>query len=154
MHFLQELFGIENKVAVVIGGGGVLAGCMAEGLARAGSHIAILDVNIKNAQKQLEIIKRYGVKVSVIQVDASKKEELIQAEKQIIKTFNHVDILINAPGINSKTPFFDIQEEEWERILNVNLKSMFFSCQIFGRRMIKQGEGGSIINISSASSGP
>ncbi|MCJ7813444.1 hypothetical protein MUP95_09055 [bacterium] len=57
MHYLQELFGIENKVAVVIGGG-VLAGRMAEGLARAGAHIILLDLNIKNAQKQSETIKK------------------------------------------------------------------------------------------------
>ncbi|MBN2029916.1 SDR family oxidoreductase [bacterium] len=154
MHYLQALFGLENKVAVVIGGGGVLAGCMAEGLAKAGAHIAILDVNIDNAQKQSEIIKKYGVRVSAIQTDASKKEDLLCAEKDIIAQYGRVDILINAPGINSSTPFLDIQEEEWERILDVNLKSMFLACQIFGRRMITQGEGGSIINISSASSGP
>lgn len=154
MHYLQELFSIENKVAVVIGGGGVLAGRMAEGLAKAGAHIVILDVNIDNAQKQVEIIKKWGVKTSAIQTDASKKENLLRAEKEIVAKYGRVDILINAPGINSSTPFLNIEEEEWEQILSINLKSMFLACQIFGKRMITQGKGGSIINISSASSGP
>jgi len=65
-----------------------------------------------------------------------------------------VDILINAPGINSATPFLDITEEEYEKIMNVNLKSMFLACQIFGEKMIEKGRGGSIINIASVSSGP
>ncbi|RPH89811.1 MAG: SDR family oxidoreductase, partial [Calditrichaeota bacterium] len=64
------------------------------------------------------------------------------------------DILINAPGINSGTPFAEIDEAEFDRIMAVNLKSMFFACQLFGQQMIAHGKNGSIINISSASSGP
>lgn len=154
MNFVQELFSLKDKLAVVIGGGGVLAGKMAEGLAKAGANIVILDLNFENAKKQSQAIAAYGVETSAIQVDASKKNDLERAEKEIIEKFGRVDILINAPGINSATPFFDITNEEWEKILDVNLKSMFFACQIFGKRMIAQGKGGSIINISSASSGP
>jgi len=65
-----------------------------------------------------------------------------------------VDVLLNAPGINSGTPFFEITRAEWDRILTVNLTSYFLASQVFGSRMVEQGEGGSIINISSASSGP
>ena len=65
-----------------------------------------------------------------------------------------VDILLNAPGINSGTPVFEITREEWDKILAVNLTSYFLASQIFGKRMVEQGEGGSIINVSSASSGP
>ncbi len=63
-------------------------------------------------------------------------------------------ILINAPGINSATPFFEITEDEYEKIMKINLKSMFLACQIYGKQMVDQGKGGSIINISSVSSGP
>jgi NAD(P)-dependent dehydrogenase (short-subunit alcohol dehydrogenase family) len=65
-----------------------------------------------------------------------------------------IDILVNAAGINSATPFFEITEEEWDRIIDVDLKSVFLACQIFGKAMVDAGQGGSIINISSASSGP
>ena len=61
---------------------------------------------------------------------------------------------MNAAGINSATPFFDISEEEWHRILDVDLKSVFLACQVFGKQMVESGNGGSVINISSASSGP
>ena len=154
MNTLEDLFSLKGKTAVVIGGGGVLAGRMSEGLAGAGAGIAIVDVHAENAQKQVESLKEYPVKAVAVRADASRKEDLEKAEREIIQSFGRVDILINAPGINSSTPFFDISEAEWEKILNVNLKSMFFACQVFGKRMIGAGRGGSIINISSASSGP
>jgi len=154
MSYLDELFGLKNKTAVLIGGGGVLAGSMAEGLARAGANIAIVDINLELAQKRADQLTSLGVKTLALKADASQKPALEAVARQVIAKFGQVDILINAPGINSMTPFFEIEESEWDKILNVNLKSMFFACQVFGRQMIDQGTGGSIINISSASSGP
>jgi len=109
---------------------------------------------LKNAQQQAELLKKVGVNAIAVQIDASKKEDFEKAEQEISQTLGRVDIVINAPGINSATPIFEITEAEWEKILNVNLKSIFFSSQVFGQKMIDQGEGGSIINISSASSAP
>lgn len=154
MSFLEQLFSLAGRVAVVIGGGGVLAGEMALGLARAGAEVAVLDLNLESAQNRADMVSSSGVKSLAIQVDASQKSELEQARSSIIQALGRIDILVNAPGINSATPFFDIPESEWDKILNVNLKSMFFACQVFGQQMIQQGNGGSIINISSASSGP
>jgi len=154
MNYLSKYFDISNKTAVVIGGGGVLAGFMAEGLAQAGAHVVILDINLENAEKKAVKLREFGVKSSAIKVDASSKEDLSNAASQIKSDYGRCDIVINAPGINSTTPFFDITEDEWSRIININLKSIFLSCQIFGKMMIDLGHGGSIINISSASSGP
>lgn len=155
MEYFDSLFGLKDKVAVVIGGGGVLAGAMADALARAGARIAIFDIHSENAKKQVEQIRSgTGVKATAIQGDASSKSDLKKAREVLISKWGRVDILINAPGINSATPIFDITEDEWHNILDVNLKSMFLSCRIFGKCMIDGGEGGSIINISSASSGP
>jgi NAD(P)-dependent dehydrogenase (short-subunit alcohol dehydrogenase family) len=154
MGYVEELFGLQGKTAVIIGGGGVLGSKMGEGLARAGANIAVLDLNLQNAQKQAEAFISYGVRALALQVDASSKKQLQDAADATLNQFNRVDILLNAPGINSATPFLEIAEEEYENIMKVNLKSMFLACQIFGKAMIRQGEGGSIINISSASSGP
>jgi NAD(P)-dependent dehydrogenase (short-subunit alcohol dehydrogenase family) len=154
MSMVDDLFSLKDKTAVVIGGGGVLAGKMSEGLAAAGADIAIVDINQENAQRQADSLKAHPVKAVAVRADASIKEDLEKAEREIIRALGRIDILINAPGINSSTPFFDIAENEWEKILNVNLKSMFFACQVFGKRMIDSGTGGSIINVSSASSGP
>ena len=154
MSYLEDLYSLENQTAVVIGGGGVLAGCMAEGLAKADADIVILDLNLENARKKADELKEFKVKTAALKVDASSKSDLENAVEQIVKDFGSINILINAPGINSATPYLEITEEEYEKIMNVNLKSMFLSCQIFGKRMIDHGSGGSIINIASVSSGP
>lgn len=155
MSFLEELFNLDNKVAVVIGGGGVLGGAIATGLAQAGARLAILGRTYENADRQAhQIRQKFDGEAVAIQVDSSSKDGLYKAKDEILNKWNGLDILVNAPGINSTTPFFEITEEEWQRILDVNLKSIFLACQVFGEVLIKQGEGGSIINISSASSGP
>ena len=154
MKFVEQMFGLQGKVAVVIGGGGVLAGAMAKGLAQAGADIAILDLNPDSAQAMADTIKAEGVKSIAISVNATARQQLQDAEQQVTSELGKVDILINAPGINSSTPFFDILEDEYDKIMSVNLKSMFLASQVFGKAMIEAGKKGSIINISSASSGP
>lgn len=150
----NDLFSLAGKVAAVVGGGGVLAGEMAMGLARSGADIAILDYNPAGAEARAAAVRALGRRALAVQVDATKKEDLSNALDRILAEFGRVDILVNAAGINSGTPFFEITEEEWHRILDVDLKSVFIACQIFGKAMIESGNGGSIINISSASSGP
>jgi len=155
MSYIEEMFDLKGKVAAAIGAGGVLAGEMARGLAKAGAKVAVLDLNVENAEKAAASIRdECGGEALAVRVDATKKEDIGRALDAIISAWGRVDILINAPGINSATPFFEITEDEWDKIMQVNLKSMFLACQVFGGRMIRQGSGGSIINISSASSGP
>ena len=150
--FIQDLFSLEGKVAVVVGGGGVLAGEIQLGLAKAGADIAILD--IRGAEERAQDIRLAGRRALPLTVDATRKADLEAALAQVVEQWGGVDILLNAAGINSGTPFFDISEEEWTRILDVDLRSVFLACQVFGRHMVERGKGGSIINISSASSGP
>ncbi|MBN1482509.1 SDR family oxidoreductase [candidate division KSB1 bacterium] len=148
------MFGLKGKVAAVIGGGGVLAGEMAKGLAQAGADIAILDLNADTAQNMADSMKKFGVRSMAVPVNAAIKADLFTAAQRIKAELDTADILINAAGINSATPFFAISEEEFDKIMAVNLKSMFFACQVFGQHMIDEQKKGSIINISSASSGP
>jgi NAD(P)-dependent dehydrogenase (short-subunit alcohol dehydrogenase family) len=148
------LFSLTGQVAVVIGGGGVLAGAMALGLAKAGADIAILDVSLEGAQKQAKSIQTLGRQAIGIQCDATSKADLQHALESTLESLGHVDILINAAGVNSGTPFFEITEAEWQRIIDIDLKSVFLACQVFGKAMVDAGKGGSIVNISSASSGP
>jgi NAD(P)-dependent dehydrogenase (short-subunit alcohol dehydrogenase family) len=148
------MFGLGGKNAVVVGGGGVLAGSMAIGLAKAGANIAVLDLNLENAQKLADEISGFGVKSIAVQVDVISEESTKNAKKAVSEQLGRTDILINAAGINSATPFMEISTDEWDRIMNVNLRSAILACQVFGEEMIADGDGGSIINISSASSGP
>jgi NAD(P)-dependent dehydrogenase (short-subunit alcohol dehydrogenase family) len=151
---MHDLFDLGGKVAAVIGGGGVLAGEMALGMAEAGADVAILDFNEAAAQQKAAQIEAMGQRALAIRADATRRSDLQAALDRILAELGHVEILINAAGINSGTPFFDITEEEWQRILDVDLKSVFLACQVFGAWMTQPGRGGSIINISSASSGP
>jgi len=148
------LFSLDGDVAVVIGGGGVLAGAMAEGLAAAGASVAIAGRTQEHAEARARSIETKGRRAIGIQCDATSKADLVRALDAVQREFGRVDILINAAGVNSTTPFFEITEEEWYRILDIDLKSVFLACQVFGRAMVDAGRGGSIINISSVSSGP
>lgn len=151
---MNDLFSLQGRVAAVIGGGGVLAGHMALGLAQAGADVAILDFNEEAANARAAEIRALGRRAIGVQVDATSKPGLQSALEQTLAELGGVHILVNAAGINSGTPFFEISEEEWQRIIDVDLKSVFLACQVFGAHMVQPGNGGSIINISSASSGP
>src|SRR5262245_41052094 len=102
------LFSLSGKTAVVIGGGGVLAGEMASGLARAGADIAIIGRTLEHAQKRADAIAALGRKAVAIQADGARKTDLQAALDTVLNTFGQVDILINGAGINSATPFFEI----------------------------------------------
>ncbi len=155
MSYLEDLFSLDGKVAVTIGAGGVLGGAMATALGRAGARVAVLDLIEEAAVAQADTIYgAAGVDAMGIAVDATSESDLRSALDRIVEKWGRVDILLNAPGINSGTPVFEITREEWDKILAVNLTSYFLASQIFGKRMVEQGEGGSIINVSSASSGP
>jgi NAD(P)-dependent dehydrogenase (short-subunit alcohol dehydrogenase family) len=151
---MSDLFDLSGKVAAIVGGGGVLAGEMALGLARAGADIAILDFNAEAANARAQQVRDLGRRAIGVAVDATKKADLQRALDTMLAELGGAHILVNAAGINSGTPFFEISEEEWQRIIDVDLKSVFLACQVFGAHMVQPGNGGSIINISSASSGP
>ncbi len=152
--FLNELFSLEGKVAVAVGAGGVLAGEMSRGFAKAGADVVIVDLNPDAANARAEEVRAVGRKALACKADVSKKADIQDALKATLDTFGRVDIVLNAAGINSGTPFFEIEETEWQRIVDVDLKSVFLACQVFGKQMVEAGKGGSIINISSVSSGP
>ena len=127
---------------------------MATGLARAGADVAILGRSKDSAEARARSIEALGRAAIGVCCDATSKTSLEQALAAVLERFGHVDILVNAAGVNSGTPFFEITEAEWQRILDIDLTSVFLACQVFGKAMVDAGHGGSIINISSASSGP
>lgn len=150
-QYLQSLFSLEGKVAVVIGGTGELCGAMAEGLASAGAETIIVGRSQEKAQVRLNKIKASGGSAYFEQVDVNSKASLQNLLETVIEKSGKVDILINGAGINSATPIFDIQEDEFDQILNTNLKAVLFASQIFGKYLVERGTGGSIINIGSMS---
>lgn len=145
-----ELFSLKGKVAVVVGGTGVLCGEMAEGLASADAAVAIVGRDAAKAQARLDKIVQGGGKAEFFSCDTTSKAGLEQLLTDVLKKFGRIDILVNGAGVNSPTPFFEIPEDEFDKILKVNLKGLLLACQIFGKHMVDQ-KTGSIINLGSAS---
>jgi NAD(P)-dependent dehydrogenase (short-subunit alcohol dehydrogenase family) len=145
-----ELFSLQGKVAVVIGGTGVLCGEMAEGFAAAGAAVAIVGRDEAKAKARLDKIAKDGGKAEFFSCDTTSKVSLQKLLADVLKKFGGVDILVNGAGANSPTPFFDITEEEFEKIMTVNLKGLVLACQVFGKHMV-ENKSGSIINLGSES---
>ena len=149
--YLTSLYSLRGKVAVVIGGTGELCGAMGEGLAAAGAEVALVGRNEEKAKPRLERIAAGGSQGYFVSAEASEKGAVQQLLDTVVQRSGRVDIVINGAGVNSATPFFDIPEDELERIVKVNFKSVFLGCQIFGKYLVERGEGGSIINLGSMS---
>lgn len=151
---MMNLFDLTGKTAVIIGGNSTLGSVIGEALGAYGANIAVVGRNKETSEAAKARIEQAGGRAAVFQADATSKSDLERILAEIIAWTGRVDILLNCPGRNSATPFFDITEEEYDGIMDVNLKGVVLACQVFGKQLIEQGEGGSIINISSVSSGP
>jgi NAD(P)-dependent dehydrogenase (short-subunit alcohol dehydrogenase family) len=147
----NQRFSLRNRVAVVIGGTGLLCGEMARGMASAGATVIVVGKNEEKGQATVKSMRELGFHADFVPCDATNRSELERLRDTIHDRYGQLHVVINGAGINSSTPFLQISEQELEQILNVNLKSVFLSCQIFGDYLVKQGQAASIINIGSAS---
>ena len=150
MSFVEDLFSLEGKTAVVIGGTGVLCGEMALGLAKAGAEVVVVGRSEEKGAERLREIDAAGGRAFFISADVASRDSLSALLETVVTKTGRVDILVNGAGVNSPTPLFEIEDEEFARILDINLGAILRSCQIFGRHMLENG-GGSIINIGSIS---
>ena len=150
-EFLNTLFSLTGKVAVVIGGTGELCGAMAEGLAAAGAEVVIVGRNEEKAAARLGKIAAAGGRAWFHATEATSKAGLEDLLAGVLRRSGRVDVVVNGAGVNSATPFLEITEDEFDRIMRVNVKGVFLGCQIFGRHLVEAGHGGSIINLGSMS---
>lgn len=150
-EYLSNLFGLEGKVAVIIGGTGELCGTMAEGLASAGAEVVLVGRNESKANARLEKIKAAGGKGYFAQAEVGKRESLNDLLDSVIAQSGRADILVNGAGVNSPTPFLEITDEEFHRIMDTNVVGIMRACQIFGNYFLSRDVQGSIINLGSIS---
>lgn len=144
-----DLFRLDNKTAVVIGGTGELCGTIAEGLVRQGAEVVLVGRSREKAEKRLAAIRASGGKGWFAPADVTRRESLSELLTTILERSGKVDILVNGAGINGQTPFFEIGDEEYNRIFNTNLRSVITACQVFGHYFIDRGAPASVINIGS-----
>ena len=145
------MFSLAGKVAVLIGGTGELCGAMAEGLASAGAEVVIVGRNHDKAAARVATIEAAGGVAWFHSAEATSKSDVESLLAAVLARSGRVDIVVNGAGVNSATPFFEIAEDEFDRIVRVNLKGVFLGCQVFGKHLVDAGKGGSIINIGSMS---
>ena len=151
MSYVESLFSLEGKTAVVIGGTGELCGAMAIAMAGAGAEIALVGRNEEKARAKLEQIDAAGGTGYFIATDVSSKKGLENLLAEVVARSGQCDVLVNGAGVNSPTPFLDIPEDEYDWILDVNTKAVFAACQVFGRYFLDNGIKASIINVGSMS---
>jgi NAD(P)-dependent dehydrogenase (short-subunit alcohol dehydrogenase family) len=142
-------FRLYGRVAVITGGAQGLGLTMAEALSSVGADIVIADIqDVKAKEAAHAVAKHYGNTTFSLHLDVSDKLSIHSAAEEIIAKSGNIDILINNAGIAQRKKIVDMEEQDWDRVMDTNLKGVFLCSQIFGKFMIQQKKG-KIINISS-----
>jgi gluconate 5-dehydrogenase len=148
MH-VNDLFDIQGKIALVTGGSVGLGEQMATALAEAGANVVLSARKVERCEITAERIRtECGVKTMALKCDVARESDIKDMVDAVLNEFGRIDILINNAGTSWGAPAEDYPVKGWDKVMDVNLKGTFFSCQHVGRAMIKQG-GGKMINIAS-----
>ncbi|MBN2474082.1 MAG: SDR family oxidoreductase [Pirellulales bacterium] len=150
-EYLQKLFGLDGQTAVVIGGAGVLGGALCRGLIQAGARVIVADLTEEGCRARVEELKQLGGEAGFCLVDVTSRRSIEGLLASAVEQAGRIDILVNSAGVNFGSPFLEHPEDQWDRILAINLKAVFLACQVFGQHMIEAG-GGSILNVGSVTS--
>jgi NAD(P)-dependent dehydrogenase (short-subunit alcohol dehydrogenase family) len=150
-NYLESLFSLTGKTAVVIGGTGELCGAMAQGLAAAGAEVVLVGRSEDKAKARIAKIEAAGGKAYFEPCEIDSKANLEDLLARVLAKSNEIDILVNGAGTNSATPFLEIPEDEFDWIFKINMKGVFLACQVFGKYFVDRNKGGSIINVGSMS---
>jgi len=142
-------FSLEKKVAIVTGGGVGIGRSIAVEFARAGADVVICSRKKENLDPVVEEIKKLGRRSFCEAVDVRQEDAVKALVERTAKDLGRVDIMVNNAGVETRTSLLDTTEQQYDRVLDINLKSAFFGAQIAAKQMIKQGGGGRIINITS-----
>jgi glucose 1-dehydrogenase len=141
---------LTGKVAIVTGGNSGIGKAIVLALAEAGANVVIDYVANEQATEDLEKrVVALGDKSIGVEADVSKVEDLERLIAAAVEAFGRLDIMVNNAGIETRTSILDTTEQQYEKVMAVNLKSAFFGTQLAAKQMIAQGDGGRIINISS-----
>ncbi len=153
--YLEQLFTVQDRVAIVTGGGGVLCGAMSQALASAGARVVVMDISLEAAQTVVDSILAENGAAMALRVDVLDRVSLEEAAAKVLETYGRVDILINGAGGNKREattrpdlPLFDLSPEAVRWVFNLNFLGTLLPCQVFGEVMAQQGEG-VILNTSS-----
>lgn len=148
---MDNLFNLRGKTALITGSSDGLGLIMAKGFLESGVNVILNGRNSEKLQNVVEILKNEGFSVEGIAFDVSDQTQVISALEEIEKKFPAIDILVNNAGVQKRAPLEEFKIEDWDNILDINLKGAFIVGQAVARKMMRQG-GGKIINICSLQS--
>jgi NAD(P)-dependent dehydrogenase (short-subunit alcohol dehydrogenase family) len=144
----MEPFNLTGKIAIVTGGNRGIGFAVARGLSSAGAAVVIANRSAEEGQKAAAKLEQEGLQARALQADVVSRSSIAGLVACVLGTFDRIDILVNSAGVIERGPVEDFTEAQWDRIMDINLKGLFFCCQAVGREMIKRRKG-KIINISS-----
>ena len=146
---MPGMFRLDDKVAVVIGGGGSIGGAVALGLAEQGAKVVVASRGREKLEASANRIKsETGSDAAVMLVDMMDEQSVMKLADQVMSQFGKVDILINAHGKNTKAPAEAFAADAWDALFVLNVRGVMLACREFGKHMIQNG-GGKIVNLSS-----
>ncbi len=148
-RFLHQLFGLDSDVAIVIGGTGVLGGALCDGLGGAGAHVVVAGRSAERGAARAAAICEAGGSAEFAPVDVTSKASFVRLRDRVVSDHGQVDILVNCAGVNSAVPYEEIRDEDWQWVLDTNLRATHWGCQLFAPLMAGQEGGGAILNIGS-----
>ena len=144
---ILDRFNLDGKAAIVTGAARGLGRAMAEGLAQAGADVAAVD--ILDTSETVKTIEQLGQKALGIKADLISIDCVNDIVESTLNALNRIDILVNNAGIIRRAPIQEFTEKDWDDVININQKTLFFLTQAAVKIMIRQGEGGKIINTAS-----
>jgi NAD(P)-dependent dehydrogenase (short-subunit alcohol dehydrogenase family) len=144
----SEIFQLSNKTALVTGGGSGLGRAICRGFAEVGARVAVADISLDSASETVTLVRQNGSRAFAEQLDVTNKEQVEGTIAKVIENWGAIDVLVNCAGRAIRGTALDYKEEDWNTVIDVNLKGTFFCCQAAGRSMAAQ-HSGKIINIAS-----
>jgi NAD(P)-dependent dehydrogenase (short-subunit alcohol dehydrogenase family) len=144
-------FELTDKVAIVVGGTSGIGHAIALGLAQAGAHVVPTSRREDFVKQAVKDIEHTGRKSLEVATDVNDRAAVQRLASEVMARFGRIDILVNSQGKTRKIATAELSEEEWDDVMDTNLKSVFRTCQVIGREMIRQRKG-KIINIASIAS--
>lgn len=143
-----DLFNLSGDVAIVTGGARGIGAAIAEGLASAGAATVIADILAEEGGEEAARLRAKGLTAAFLSLDVRKRDSVQGMVAETLREYGQIDILVNSVGTILRKPIEAVTDEEWDSLMEVNLRGVFLCCQIVGKAMI-QRQRGKIINVSS-----
>ncbi|MFC1913327.1 SDR family NAD(P)-dependent oxidoreductase [Chloroflexota bacterium] len=145
----EAKYSLAGKVAIVTGGGTGIGKSIALEFARAGADVVVGSRRLNLLEETAEEVRTLGRRALAVQVDISRKADVDNMLAKAIGAFEHIDILVNNAAIAFWRPMLEVTEEEWDNVVDIDLKGYFLCSQAVAKTMVERGKGGDIINVAS-----